>query len=135
MNNVTQIEGVAGQRLPLQLVNELWLKRLPAGNLSTECIAYITDVLTKIKPDNDFSTESLVLRFMKINEEPRNQFHQYQMLGDWILRKYITFPTRDNFDVHLQIGRLSYAKLYTFCPTWVVYNELSDHLPTILKSF
>ena len=112
MNNVAQIEGVAGQRLPLQLVNELWLKRLPIGNLSTECIAYITDVLTKIKPDNDFSTESLVLRFMKINEEPWNQFHQYQMLGDWILRKYITFPTRDNFDVHLQIGRLSYAKLY-----------------------
>lgn len=123
-----QIEGVRGSRIPLDVVKDLWTRRLE-GIISGECEAYITDVLSRVQPEVDLSRESLVLRYFAAYQS--GDFHKHQVLADWILRSGVV--SRNLLDIQIEIGVASYRSLYHHCPTWTVFHELSGCLPRITK--
>lgn len=104
---------------------------LPTNRLTK---AYIIGVFADLARGSsyvqDLSKESLVLRHLA-----GGAFTEAQATGDWVLWVLTWFPAAvaDHRDVVETIGQLAYLRCYRLVPTWRVYDELADQLPTYVR--
>lgn len=81
----------------------------------------------------DLSRESVVLMYLQALE--RHEFSEAQRLGDWALWVLSWFPenARGHREVVETLGQINYYRCYRQVPTWVVYEELADTLPSLVR--
>lgn len=98
---------------------------------SDDTRAYIVGVLSKFKPENDLSNQSLVL--MYYDAKTSGNFYLHQKIGDWALWcQSLHYLSISNKDLTETFGKLSYYSCYRLTGyKWEVYNELADNLSSI----
>ena len=102
---------------------------------SNEVNAYILNLLIKINKSQNFSKESLTLKYIEAKEN--YNFSSYQSLGDWIMFCQIYFPKHLNNaeeKYYNAIAQTSYYNCYIMLKRqWKLFEELADLYPDIVK--
>lgn len=123
--------NLVSPRQELARIFEERVQKLPA---SPKTRAYIQGLFidqTLPARNVDFSKESMVLAHM----EAGISLIERQSLGDWSLWVLSWFPksVERYRDVVETLGRLNYLRCYRLVPSWTVYEELADQLPTFVR--
>lgn len=118
---------------------DVFRSKLAALHATRTARAYIEGVFTQqlataSRRCIDFSQESIVLKYSEVRTK-RYDFEQSQQLADWVLWALSFFPAsvQDHREVVETLGRLSYYHCYRIVPSWTVFDELADELPSITR--
>lgn len=102
---------------------------------SNEVNAYLLNLLIEIKKSEDFSKDSLTLKY--IEAKSNYSFSSYQSLGDWILFCQVYFPKHlagAEERYYSAIAQTSYYNCYIMLKRqWKLFEELADLYPEIVK--
>lgn len=102
---------------------------------SKELNSYILSVLIEIKKNNDFSKDSLTLKY--IEAQRKYNFQLYQSLGDWILFCQINMPDhlKHAEEVYYNaIAQNCYYSCYRLLNRqWKLFEELADTYPNLIS--
>lgn len=102
---------------------------------SKELNSYILSVLIEIKKNNDFSKDSLTLKY--IEAQRKYNFQLYQSLGDWILFCQINMPDhlKHAEEVYYNaIAQNCYYSCYRLLNRqWKLFEELADTYPNVIS--
>ena len=98
----------------------------------TDTKAYVVNLLSRFKPEDDLANRSVVLTYAIAREN--GNFATFQRIGDWVLWVDAVHPDsfQENRKIIESIGRLSYYACHRIMKgQWYVYEELADDLPRI----
>lgn len=98
-------------------------------------LAYVTGVLAKSNPTIVVPNRSVVLAFSAARQT--GDFAQFQRLGDEVLFVGSVFPESiaSHREVTESVGSLSYYACYRIMRRqWLVYEELADQLPVVVRA-
>lgn len=107
-------------------------------SLKSETCSYVKgtfrDALRNPK-DFDLSDQSLSLLYLETSQS--GAFKDYQRIGDWVVFMHSIFEI-DHDDpirqLELTLAQRSYRSCYNLLQSWIVFKELSEQLPIIVKT-
>lgn len=133
--NATMILDGANSITEVTEVIETRVNHLSASRIAR---AYITNLFVRqIHAPVDFSQESVVLAYIEAKRDSRIlDLAASQQIGDWVLWVASLYPAhlRAHQSVAETFARLSYLRCYRLVPSWQVYDELAEGLPSFTRA-
>jgi len=104
-------------------------------NYSSELNAYLLSVLVQINKSEDFSKDSLTIKY--IEAQAKYNFQLYQAIGDWILFCQTYAPqhlSSADEKYYNALAQSSYYACYIILKRqWKLFEELADLYPAVIK--